>query len=177
MRSRSVQYYVLGAGLASGLLACLGVLAQAQNGGGQARDTALRNTCMSQMKQLSLGMMMYTEDYDRQYPPAGKWSKAILPYVKKNDLYNCPADNGKNSYAMNRNLDRRKLTTVSAPAKMPLLFESNQHKADAAGLAAEVAKPPRHAGGNDFAYVDGHVKWEQKTPGFGSPTPKNGRKR
>lgn len=176
MRSQSVQHYILGAGLAAGLLACVGVLARAQSGA-SARDTALRNTCMAQMKQLSLGMIMYTEDYDKTYPPAAKWSKALLPYVKKDELYHCPADSGKNSYAMNRNLDRRKLTTVRQLSTMPLLFESNLHKTNAVGLAADVARPPRHTGGNDFAYADGHVKWEQKTPNFGSPAPARVRKR
>jgi prepilin-type N-terminal cleavage/methylation domain-containing protein/prepilin-type processing-associated H-X9-DG protein len=62
----------------------------------QAREKARQTTCLSNMKQLGLGAMMYLQDYDETYPLAGyldnpstrqnwaplTWREAIGPYVK-----------------------------------------------------------------------------------------------
>lgn len=70
----------------------------------RARENARRASCMSNEKQLALGFMMYTQDYDGRFPqhwgyynPDGTgtafpWSLAILPYVKSNQLFFCPSD-------------------------------------------------------------------------------------
>jgi prepilin-type N-terminal cleavage/methylation domain-containing protein/prepilin-type processing-associated H-X9-DG protein len=44
----------------------------------RARENARRAGCMSNLKQLGLGMMMYTQDYDEQYAPAleGKYGNS-----------------------------------------------------------------------------------------------------
>src|SRR5437660_10939249 len=58
----------------------------------QARESARKITCVSNMKQLSLGWLMYVQDYDEANPmtaqrnPAGGnqtyWLTNIDPYVK-----------------------------------------------------------------------------------------------
>jgi len=35
----------------------------------RARENARRASCMSNMKQIGIGLMMYTQDYDERYPP------------------------------------------------------------------------------------------------------------
>ena len=84
----------------------------------QAREKARQTTCLSNSKQLALGLYMYLQDYDETYPmgqyqtspPAKKvqysWSDEIYPYVKngntntdgddfhangKDGLYRCPS--------------------------------------------------------------------------------------
>jgi prepilin-type processing-associated H-X9-DG protein len=168
---RPIYRWTLTAGLAGGLLAGFGVWARAQGGDNSAAlERARRSSCQANMKQLSLGLIMYAQDYDQHFPPAARWSKATLPYIKNPAIYVCPSDGGsKNSFALNRNVSGRALKTIKQLASMPLLFESNQHVPNASGLAAQVASPPRHGGGNNFAWVDGRVTWESKTPGFGAP--------
>ena len=72
----------------------------------QAREKARQTTCLSNMKQLGLSMMMYTEDYDESYPcgDAGSWNgtyawggfvDAISPYVKNKKMFVCPSDGKK----------------------------------------------------------------------------------
>lgn len=70
----------------------------------RARENARRASCQSNEKQLALGFMMYTQDYDERFPQhwgyyysggggaAFPWSLAILPYVKSNQLFFCPSD-------------------------------------------------------------------------------------
>src|SRR3954470_6189627 len=44
----------------------------------QARDQARKTTCLSNTKQLGLGVMMYIQDYDEQFPTCGaNWWDAI----------------------------------------------------------------------------------------------------
>src|SRR5437899_3439611 len=78
----------------------------------QARDKARQATCLSNIKQLSLGVLMYAQDYDEQllYRPTQAhcqwryicatakeprwwldWWDVVLPYTKNNQIYNCPA--------------------------------------------------------------------------------------
>lgn len=64
----------------------------------QAREKARQSACLSNMKQVGLGFMQYTQDYDEVYPPsysqltgtpgstasgtAVDWEVMILPYIK-----------------------------------------------------------------------------------------------
>lgn len=83
----------------------------------RARENARRSSCMSNLKQIGLGMMQYTQDYDERMPlwtyararPWGAgyegtgnntqflWYFALMPYVKSWQIYNCPsADRAQN---------------------------------------------------------------------------------
>jgi prepilin-type N-terminal cleavage/methylation domain-containing protein len=46
----------------------------------QARESARKTTCLSNMKQLGLGVMMYVQDYDEVFPTAGAnwWDAATV---------------------------------------------------------------------------------------------------
>ncbi len=72
---------------------------------GRARENARRTSCLSNMKQLGLGMMQYVQDYDDVYPGhfggnggSERWPQMINPYVKSNQIYNCPSRAGDFPY-------------------------------------------------------------------------------
>src|SRR3954465_11814520 len=56
----------------------------------RARENARRSSCQSQMKQIGLGLMQYTQDYDEKMPnvgvdtyaATGYWQGALQPYLK-----------------------------------------------------------------------------------------------
>lgn len=65
----------------------------------RARENARRASCQSNMKQLGLGLLQYTQDYDENYPignqiyfPGIGWAGVIYPYVKSRQIYACPSD-------------------------------------------------------------------------------------
>ena len=76
----------------------------------QAREAARTTACLSNVKQLSLGALMYVQDYDEQFwtwnwgfdcnggnnglprDSAAFWTMAIYPYVKSPQVYQCPDD-------------------------------------------------------------------------------------
>src|SRR5438093_7190091 len=71
----------------------------------RARENARRSSCLSNLKQIGLGIMQYTQDYDEQFPKAwrgsgnggsdatdkSKWMDMIFPYVKSEQIFNCPS--------------------------------------------------------------------------------------
>jgi len=62
----------------------------------QAREKARQTSCLSNLKQLGLGFMQYTEDNDEYYPGSifyGQgWAGKIYPYVKSKGVFTCPDD-------------------------------------------------------------------------------------
>lgn len=69
----------------------------------QARAKARQATCTSNFKQQSLGIIMYTQDYDENMPlyltygsfvspPDTIWPMLVQPYLKNLQIYNCPSD-------------------------------------------------------------------------------------
>jgi prepilin-type N-terminal cleavage/methylation domain-containing protein len=76
----------------------------------RARENARRASCLSNLKQIGLGMMMYVQDYDGRFPAAGwgtgeelpcpsgsgscaaSWPVRIYPYAKSVQVFNCPSD-------------------------------------------------------------------------------------
>ena len=73
----------------------------------RARENARRSSCQSNLKQIGLGILQYTQDYDETLPRAyyrastvvtdPKWMDVVQPYVKSTQLFTCPSDSGANS--------------------------------------------------------------------------------
>lgn len=101
-----------------------------------AREKARQTACASNMKQLGLAALQYSQDYDELYPDglqgAGNrgngWGGQIYPYVKSAQAYTCPDDTtpaaGGNypnviSYALNQSIGLW-VSTCSNPMRLPL---------------------------------------------------------
>ncbi|MFM2222996.1 MAG: hypothetical protein RLZZ78_1253, partial [Armatimonadota bacterium] len=79
----------------------------------QAREKARAASCLSNEKQIGLGLMMYTQDYDETYPTAYfyknntattnggsaggyvHFTAMIHPYIKNEQVWVCPSDPNK----------------------------------------------------------------------------------
>jgi prepilin-type N-terminal cleavage/methylation domain-containing protein/prepilin-type processing-associated H-X9-DG protein len=92
---------------------------------GRARENARRSSCLSNMKQIGLGIMQYTQDYDeklpmRRYGTAGgeifSWRRTIYPYVKSVQVFACPSNTSNSSYTD----DSSNTTTMSSMGVDPL---------------------------------------------------------
>jgi len=74
---------------------------------GRARENARRSSCQSNLKQLGLGFIQYSQDFDEKLPvtgfyvggivtdarPAGAgWAGTLYPYVKSIQVFTCPSD-------------------------------------------------------------------------------------
>jgi len=81
-----------------------------------AREKARQTVCSSNLKQIGLGNMLYTQDYDERYPigypffynptppappvPASQYLNAVLDsYIKSSQVWVCPSWSGRYSQA------------------------------------------------------------------------------
>jgi prepilin-type N-terminal cleavage/methylation domain-containing protein/prepilin-type processing-associated H-X9-DG protein len=90
----------------------------------RARENARRSSCQSNVRQITLGIKQYLQDYDEKFPvyavnaptaalPYG-WADAIQPYIKNEQVFQCPSDSTSASgnpttgdytdYFLNKNL-------------------------------------------------------------------------
>jgi prepilin-type N-terminal cleavage/methylation domain-containing protein/prepilin-type processing-associated H-X9-DG protein len=75
---------------------------------GRARENARRSSCQSNLKQIGLGIMQYTQDYDERLPAhyngaislaggVNSWRRQIFPYVKSTQIFACPSNTANSS--------------------------------------------------------------------------------
>jgi prepilin-type processing-associated H-X9-DG protein len=134
----------------------------------RVHTTSAQSACLSNEKQLALGLMMYCQDYDERFPTAGDWQNKLNPYLKNNQLWTCPAYPHEPGYRVNDNLAARVLRDVRQPASTLALWDAG------AAVGGFVPGPNttllRHNSGNNFAYADGHAKWIGKSSNPGTVT-------
>jgi prepilin-type N-terminal cleavage/methylation domain-containing protein/prepilin-type processing-associated H-X9-DG protein len=79
----------------------------------RAREKARQTACLNNVKQISLAILMYAQDYDETLPwaynvpdplPRSGLIQLINPYVQSSQVHDCPSSNLKstNSYLGNR---------------------------------------------------------------------------
>ena len=103
----------------------------------RARENARRSSCQSNLKQIGLGVMQYTQDYDEMFPYQGTSGAAkfrttttqtilatVQPYIKSWQVYVCPSassvtgttapgDDGDTNYLLNMVLTLNAFTGLS----------------------------------------------------------------
>ncbi|MCW3059449.1 MAG: prepilin-type N-terminal cleavage/methylation domain [Capsulimonas sp.] len=151
----------------------------------KAREKARQISCASNMRQIGLGMLQYTQDNEENYPTGSAgtlgagWAGAVYPYVKSTATFKCPDDSSQPpagvssvvSYAGNLNFMRRDstndpldphsgqaLASLTSPAKTVLLCEIT-------GLYGHLEDPLEKGGPNPVTSgvsngaADGTVWW------------------
>lgn len=85
----------------------------------QAREKARQTSCLSNLKQMGTGLMMYAQDYDESYvinnwavplpyhpngavsgDRHGVWAKLLQPYLKNVQIFSCPSGTNKDPRIM-----------------------------------------------------------------------------
>jgi len=154
----------------------------------QAREKARQADCLSNVRQLGIGLGLYLSDWDGTYPSSGcvgnrGWVYAsnhhqidvtlgvLFPYVKNRDLYFCRTDPKKEinrlSYSMNTCMGTVHESRVSFPTATVLLMEEAETSALGRGLNDGCFVPYfsndlpaiRHFGGGNYVLADTHAKW------------------
>ena len=117
----------------------------------RAREKARQGSCLSNVKQIALGALMYVQDYDERFLGYGQgsytvnpwvfWPHQLQPYIKNWQVYGCPSSNyagttmsyhgvsypQRPTYALTNTLWRSsiKLASVARPAEKYMCFDSN----------------------------------------------------
>jgi len=144
----------------------------------RAREKARQASYLSNVKQLMLGIMMYTNDYDEclpldgtlplvgGYPQAPFWDERIFPYVKSLQVYVCPSATVGYSRTYRYNTVRgatdAHLSTIASPATTILIVDSKAgayNSLSGWGVRGWYDIAETHTGGANFGLADGHAKW------------------
>ncbi len=79
----------------------------------RAREKARTTSCLSNIKQMGLCWMMYTQDYDETCPPCDMWGPnkerthwqwLLNHYAKSNSIFTCPSNTTAKPYDGRQNL-------------------------------------------------------------------------
>jgi len=151
----------------------------------QAREKARQASCLSNMKQIGLAFLQYTQDYDERFTGSGYygqgWAELLVPYVKSAGVYRCPDDPrdpyhpvwqphvisyAANSVLLNPNktfiASAMTQAAVGSPSTTVLLFEGDQAWA---GYAGPGTPDSYKAGIGNYSRLDGD---DQSLVGDGS---------
>ncbi len=111
----------------------------------RAREKARQASCLSNVKQIGLGMQMYVQDYDERFadlyynldvpPNRVDVVMCLAPYIANLNLWDCPSSARETrspnyvalnhwSYGYNRRLNRVKLSIVQRPADIVLFADA-----------------------------------------------------
>ncbi len=67
----------------------------------RAREKARQTSCLSNLKELDLAMLMYVQDYDETFTGRIVWNQRIQPYVKNEQIFQCPSYPGGLTHVTN----------------------------------------------------------------------------
>jgi prepilin-type N-terminal cleavage/methylation domain-containing protein/prepilin-type processing-associated H-X9-DG protein len=114
----------------------------------RAREKARQTSCLNNVKQIALGVIMYAQDYDEKMPmlymnrttPSSTWygiAQELDPYVKNVNVHDCPSASmqstlssygGNRSYGYVRDIivpnGSCKMATIKRPAEIVMLGDA-----------------------------------------------------
>ena len=158
----------------------------------QARLKAFQAGCLSNLHELGLAFLMYTQDYDQITPPVyissggtvARWQTLIQPYAKNVQIYQCGAgpvtidpysglamSYGLNSYNFSTGKDSFWYgvpSSIVADASATIVAADSAGGKYYVGSGSAFSQPVpyvdyRHQQGFNAMFFDGHSKWEMNT--------------
>jgi hypothetical protein len=140
------------------------------------REAGRTSICLTNVKQMAMGMQMYAQDYDDRFPLATSWMDGTVPYsenggVKDKAVFQCPTVTAVQpndfGYAYNSKLAGKPQSKITAPALTQLVYDSSKLQRNASDVVTSLPSPARHRTRgmrrnpgrvNIMGYADGHAK-------------------
>lgn len=126
----------------------------------KAKQKAAGIICMSNVKQLNLGLIMYANDNKDRFPAGTNWCDSLRGYLGgATNAFVCPqgAPNQRSHYALNAQLIGHGINDVQAPAQTVLVFEIDGGWNVSGGRELLPAKG-RHSSAYAIGFADGHAE-------------------
>ncbi len=165
----------------------------------RARAKARQTACLSNIKQISLALMMYSDDYDETYPTVDHitgydWWMPLQPYVKSAELFRCPAYkagptdpatdyllNGLFAHGSYNSIFEETSRQIAIAVRDPAWLETGYHPwpddysswDDLTTYSEFVTAIAReiHNGGSNYGFADGYAKFTKWDATIEAPIP------
>ena len=126
----------------------------------QAKLNGHGRPCISRIKQMSLGLIIYSGDYDDTLPKAKGWMDSIVKYTKDETIFHDlqGVNAGEYGYSFREKASGLKAVEVPKPEIFEIVFDSSLVQRNAHSELWSLPKPGRHNGYTLFGYLDGHAK-------------------
>jgi len=123
----------------------------------------MKAQCLTHVKFLALALSTCAVD-NGAFPGPEQWQNAAAAHLEvKSDLAElttCPAaPNSALAYAYNAALSGVMYSALDDPAHTVVLFESAAGRNVSAGGPGLLPAEPRHLGGDNYGFADGHAEW------------------
>lgn len=156
-----------------------------------AKHQAQQSACANNAKQIGTALLLYLQDSQETLPENGRsnygvglkfpdrwFSNQMKKYVKNEKVWNCPSAMKDTScyhsaadrdYGMAANYWKRKISTISATSKTPIIcdakynyFYSDRERKEYPNFYDANSIPNRvHSNGACYVFVDGHAEWSR----------------
>jgi prepilin-type N-terminal cleavage/methylation domain-containing protein/prepilin-type processing-associated H-X9-DG protein len=141
----------------------------------RAREKARQTSCMSNLRQIGVAIMMYADDYDTCLPLAYEYlvapsqipgysgtfgepiiSDVLQPYTKNTQIFRCPSD--KDGYWKEQKMSYDYANGLQEPGDWPEVIDWPWNTEPTRVMLIFDYSPDWHAKGPNVCYADGHVK-------------------
>jgi prepilin-type processing-associated H-X9-DG protein len=118
-----------------------------------------RSLCLSNVKQMVLGCLIYSSDFDDKLPPASRWTDDIVKY-DAHFLVKDPEGTGEDQggYAFRQKASSLKSLAIAKTAEFELIFDSTFSGRNQYSEPSTMPHPGRHNGWNSVGFLDGHAR-------------------
>lgn len=115
--------------------------------------------CQDNLKRLSAVLRMYNADNNDRMPFTNRWNNLFQTYLRTDRYFICPVVIPEiPSYGIIAKLEGHPLSEISDWGAQISFFEINGG-ANFAGGSSDLVSHPRHFNGDNFAFIDGRVRW------------------
>jgi prepilin-type processing-associated H-X9-DG protein len=127
----------------------------------KAKQRATMISCMSNVKQLNVGLMMYADANQDKLPSGAAWCDSVQQYTSAGttEVFLCKEGKpgARSHYAFNAKLGGISTKDISAPAQTVMIFETDGGWNVSGGKELLPAKP-RHNNVYIIGFADGHCE-------------------
>lgn len=115
----------------------------------KVRENARLSSCLANVRQIELGLTMYTQEHDGNFPPSSaKYKEALSSLGASEQIFHCPSDQGGEvDYSLNTHLQGINLASLPHPERIVAVYEGKNQMLDF-----------RHNGKAVVGFADGHDK-------------------
>jgi hypothetical protein len=122
---------------------------------------ARKAACLSNLKEFTRAALEYANGHGGKLPNADTWADDIRPYLNADGrIFTCSAVPHQGfAYAYNASLSEARIDDIEEAAAVVLIYESDAGR-NAVGGPELLPPEPRHLGGDNYGFVDGHAAWQ-----------------